>query len=197
MERRSKSRGIRIVALSFVLSRICCTVLLVLAVVLTAFLSSVVYGQQDSGMRGSLPEAKLDILLEPEWEQDRKAKFTVSFLQRGTDIVQPHIDYDFVVEKASSLGAQTENSAPTCQAVLHTAEGVVTIPCQFQENGDYLVEVSVYGVLFTPVDPESVTFPIKVTPEFPAGSLASLIAVTAASVTLKRTLKKLRGTRSY
>lgn len=164
------------------------TILLVLAVALAAFIPPfVVYGQQDGGMKDSLPKAKLDILLEPTWGEDRHANFTVSFLRGGTDVPQQHIDYGFVIDRPGDLA---DNSAPSCRAVLHTAEGIVTIPCQFQENGDYLVEVSVYSVLFSPVEPESVTFPIKVTPEFPIGNLTGLIALIIASLILMKTLKR-------
>jgi hypothetical protein len=145
-------------------------------------------------MRGTLPSAKLDILLEPIWNEEidetegTHAKFKVSFLRSGTDLAQQHIDYGFTITKK---GDQPVNAASSCQAILHTAEGVVTIPCQFQMNGDYLVEVSVYGIFFSPVDPESVTFPIKVTPEFPFATTAAVAGFAALSIISATSLKKL------
>ena len=46
---------------------------------------------------------------------------------------------------------------------LHTSEGIVTIPYTFQGPGDYTINVTVYGILFNPIKPESADFTIKVT----------------------------------
>jgi len=45
---------------------------------------------------------------------------------------------------------------------LHTAEGIVTIPYKFQETGHYSVNVTVYGILFNPITPETTQFTISV-----------------------------------
>ncbi len=166
--------------------------LLALILAPSTFFPSIVHGQ-NNGLRGTLPNAKLDILLEPIWSEEidknegTHAKFRVSFLRSGTDLAQQHVDYGFVITKK---GNQAANAAPSCQAILHTAEGVVTIPCQFQLNGDYLVEVSVYGIFFSPVDPESVAFPIKVTPEFPFATTTAVAGLAVSFIMSAIRLKR-------
>ena len=62
------------------------------------------YAQTYSGMRKSTSGGSLDILLEPSPEPigiKEPTKFKVTFLKRGTNEVQPHIDYDFIIVKGS------------------------------------------------------------------------------------------------
>jgi hypothetical protein len=70
----------------------------------------------------------------------------------------------------------------TGQPVLHNVEGTLTIPYTFQDNGDYTAQVFLAGtgIPAIPTDEEA-TFPITVTPEFPAGGI--LAVVLAASFT--------------
>jgi hypothetical protein len=46
--------------------------------------------------------------------------------------------------------------------LLHTAEGIVTIPFTLQEPGSYTVRVPVMGINFIPMPTEYAEFPIKV-----------------------------------
>ena len=88
----------------------------------------------------------------------------VEFMTKGSETVQPHIDYDLIIKdsngkqifSASQLAGQSGKP-------LHTAEGIVTIPYTFQGPGDYSVSVPIYGILFNPIRPESADFTIKVT----------------------------------
>jgi hypothetical protein len=41
---------------------------------------------------------------------------------------------------------------------VHTAESIVTIPFTFPAKGEYTIKIPVYGILFNPIVPESVTF---------------------------------------
>jgi len=101
-----------------------------------------------------------------------QTNFTVSFEQKGGSVVQPHIDYDLTITKdgkrvfqASALGGGiikgTSNIAHPNQP-LHATTGIVTIPYTFQEQGNYIMNVMVYGILFNPIDPEYAEFPISV-----------------------------------
>src|SRR5919198_2175342 len=85
------------------------------------------YAQTYSGMRKSTSGRSLDVLLEPSPEAigiKNSTKFKITFLQKDTDEVQPHIDYDFIIVKgskeevfkASALAGQPNKP-------LHTAEG--------------------------------------------------------------------------
>ena len=130
-------------------------------------------------MRSPTTGNSLDILVEPEWSDGGHAKFKVSFLKPGTDTVQIHIDYNFVIKQ----GDKEVFNAAQGQTILHTAEGVVTIPYNFSTNGDYTIEVSIAGINFVPMKTETATFPINVTPEFPIGTVGILLA-TLTGITL-------------
>jgi hypothetical protein len=88
----------------------------------------------------------------------------VHFLTKATGAVQPHIDYDLIIK--GSGGKQVFSAsqlAGQSGAPLHTAEGIVTIPYTFQGPGDYTISVTIYGILFNPIKPESADFTIRVT----------------------------------
>jgi hypothetical protein len=71
----------------------------------------------------------------------------------------------------------------TGQSTLHTAEGVVTIPARFTEDGYTMAIVSVSGVNFIPVEPpQDATFPCLRVPEFPIGLVGVAGAVIVAAI---------------
>ncbi|MDQ3718434.1 MAG: hypothetical protein M3311_04685 [Thermoproteota archaeon] len=137
---------------------------------------------QESGMVKATSKNTLDISLAPTWGDAGQATFTVSFLNPGTETLHQHQDYDFRILKD---GQQVFSAArQTGQAVLHNVEGTLTVPYTFQDNGDYTVQVYLAGtgIPAIPTDEEA-TFPITVTPEFPAGGiLAVVLAASLASV---------------
>src|SRR5215218_10581628 len=135
---------------------------------------------QEGGMVKTTDKGTLDIRLAPAWSDAGQATFTVSFLNPGTQTVHQHQDYDFRIMKN---GQQVFSAAgQTGQSVLHNVEGTLTIPYTFQDNGDYTAQVFLAGtgIPAIPTDEEA-TFPITVTPEFPAGGI--LAVVLAASLT--------------
>ena len=135
---------------------------------------------QEGGMVKSTSKGTLDISLAPTWSDAGQATFTVSFLTPGTQTIHQHQDYDFKIMKD---GQQVFSAAgQTGQPVLHNVEGTLTIPYTFQDNGDYTAQVFLAGtgIPAIPTDEEA-TFPITVTPEFPAGGI--LAVVLAASLT--------------
>jgi hypothetical protein len=136
---------------------------------------------QDGGMVKTTSKGTLDIRLAPAWSDGGQATFTVSFLNPGTDTVHEHQDYDFRILKDGQQVFSAANQ--TGQAVLHNVEGTLTVPYTFQENGDYTIQVYLAGtnIPAIPTDEEA-TFPITVTPEFPAAG-GVLAAVLAASMT--------------
>jgi hypothetical protein len=160
------------------------SIFFLIALLLSATIFSVAtaaYGQGQ--MRASTSGKSLDVRIEPTWADGGQATFKVSFLKPGTDTVQQHIDYNFVIKKD---GQQIFTAALPGQPSLHTAEGVVTIPTapyKFPNNGDYSIEVSVLGILFTPINIETATFSVTVAPEFPAGALAA-VAVAFITTTI-------------
>jgi hypothetical protein len=168
---------------------------MVSSVLIALLLAAVVAGvpaiayAQEAGMNKPLSGNSLDVLLEPtlDPEDPHKQTFKVSFLRPGTTTVQVHIDYGFVVKQGDQV---IFNAAQQGQPLLHTAEGVVTIPVNFPANGDYTIEVSVAGINFTPMNTETATFDIAVTPEFPAGALGAVAATMATVVVLARYRKR-------
>jgi hypothetical protein len=151
------------------------------------------YAQTSSGMRKSTSGGSLDVLLEPSPEPigiKEPTKFKVTFLKRGTNEVQQHIDYDFIIVKGSKEVFKASTLAGQPNKPLHTAEGIVTIPYTFQDTGDYLIKVPVMGILFNPIKPESAEFPINSIPEFPSGvavlAMVSIIGIILASCRLNK-----------
>jgi hypothetical protein len=128
------------------------------------------YAQSPPGSGGNMKKTTsggaLDILLQPSPQpigHTAPTSFKVSFLQKGTDTVQPHIDYDLIIKDSNGKQVfQASQLAGQPGKPLHTAEGSVTIPYTFQNPGDYSVNIPVYGILFNPISPESADFTIKV-----------------------------------
>jgi hypothetical protein len=170
-------------------------VALVFGAIFSLTAATAVYAQ-DGGMVQATSKGTLDVRLEPEWSEGGQATFAVSFLDPGTETLHQHQDYDLRILKD---GQQVFGAAnQTGQAVIHNVEGTATIPqvpFTFQENGDYTIQVYLAGTGIAPTIPtdEEATFPITVTPEFPAGGI--LAAVLAASmitaVVLSQRMKKL------
>jgi hypothetical protein len=135
---------------------------------------------QDGGMVQTTSKGTLDISLAPTWNEGGQATFAVSFLDPGTETLHQHQDYDFRILKDGQQVFSAANQ--TGQAILHNVEGTLTIPYTFQENGDYTIQVYLAGTGISPTIPtdEEATFPITVTPEFPAGGI--LAAVLSASM---------------
>ena len=165
---------------------------LVFGAIFSLTAATAVYAQ-DGGMVQATSKGTLDISLAPTWNEGGQATFAVSFLDPGTEILHQHQDYDFRILKD---GQQVFGAAnQTGQAVLHNVEGTSTIPYTFQENGDYTIQVYLAGTGISPTIPtdEEATFPITVTPEFPAGGIlaAVLSASMITAVVLSQRMKKL------
>ena len=166
-------------------------VALVFGAICSLTAATAVYAQ-DGGMVQATSKGTLDISLAPTWNEGGQATFAVSFLDPGTETLHQHQDYDLRILKDGQQVFSAANQ--TGQAVLHNVEGTATIPYTFQENGDYTIQVYLAGTGISPTIPtdEEATFPITVTPEFPAGGI--LAAVLAASmitaVVLSQRMKK-------
>jgi hypothetical protein len=143
---------------------------------------------QDGGMVKTTSKGTLDVRLEPMWSEGGQTSFNVSFLNPGTGTLHQHQDYDFKILKGDQEVFSAANQ--TGQAVLHNVEGTLTVPFTFQENGDYTVQVDLAGTGIGPTIPtdEEATFSITVTPEFPAGIVAAVLAafMTTAIVLTQR-----------
>lgn len=144
---------------------------------------------QEGGMVDTTSKGTLDVRLEPTWNDNGSATFRVSFLNPGTDTLHEHQDYDFRILKD---GTEVFSAArQTGQALIHNVEGTITVPYTFQENGNYTVQVYLAGTGIAPIIPtdEEATFPIQVTPEFPAGALGAIAALMTTAIVIARRRK--------
>ena len=140
-------------------------VVIIVASIFSITPSSVHAQTASSGMKKTTSGGSLDVLVQPSPEpigNKAQTSFKVTFLQKGTDKVQPHIDYDFTIANNGKQVFQASQLAGQPGQPLHTAEGAVTIPYKFQVPGDYSIKISLYGILFNPIKPESADFSVKV-----------------------------------
>jgi hypothetical protein len=103
-----------------------------------------------------------------------QTQLKISFLNKQ-NAIQQHIDYRVTVTQ----GQNQVFGIP----ITHTAEGSVSIPYSFQNAGDYQVTVSVEGILFQPIPPETAIFSITIggsQPTPPAQPKSGCLIATAA-----------------
>jgi hypothetical protein len=106
----------------------------------------------------------LDVKLEPipsPIESGQETNYKVTFLQKGTGTVQVHVDYDFIILKDNTTEVFSA-SQQTGQPLLHTAEGIVTMPFTLEDPGSYTIRVPVMGINFIPMATENADFHVNV-----------------------------------
>ena len=128
---------------------------------------------------------KVGFYTDPEYPNIlNQTKFSISFVNKDSDMIQQHIDYKVFIKK----GTNQIYGIP----ITHTATSSVTIPFQFTDAGTYQVVVEVDGILFQPIPPETATFTVGVesssVPEFPTSTImifvigiTSIIALSVRS----------------
>ncbi len=103
----------------------------------------------------------IDLQIQPfPVTQSENSQFKITFLQPSSQTVQVHVDYDFSISKMNNEVFRASSS--TGQPLLHTAEGIVSIPYKFSQEGEYSVQVSVMGINFIPLKTEQALFDLKV-----------------------------------
>ncbi|MGH9911022.1 MAG: hypothetical protein ACRD5B_12945 [Nitrososphaeraceae archaeon] len=148
-------------------------VTLIVAVVIILFAASTidtvstsVLAQNTSNSSSSLTKltngGSITVKLEPSpfpIKSNEQTQLKVSFFKPNTEEIQPHIDYDLIISETSINKTifQASNQTGQAGAPLHTAESIVTIPFIFPTKGEYTIKVPVFGILFNPIAPESVT----------------------------------------
>jgi len=119
----------------------------------------------DAAMYKVTRGGSLNVILQPSPFPVIKGSQTnlkVSFDQKGSSAPQAHVDYDINITKDDKQVFQLSSQAGYPNQPLHTTEGVVTIPYTFQQEGTYVVNITVYGILFNPITPETVQYTISV-----------------------------------
>jgi hypothetical protein len=133
-----------------------------------------VYGQTSSDKNGDnngdlkkqTSGGALSVFIQPSPQpvgHSGPTSLKVQFLTKGTNTVQPHIDYEITIKDSSGKQVFTASKLAGQPPPLHTSEGIVTIPYTFEAPGTYTIDVAVYGILFNPIKPESADFTINVT----------------------------------
>jgi hypothetical protein len=103
----------------------------------------------------------IDLQIQPfPVSQSGNTQFKITFLQPSSQTVQVHVDYDLSISKMNSEVFRASSS--TGQPLLHTAEGIVSIPYKFSQEDQYSVQVSVMGINFIPIKTEQASFELKV-----------------------------------
>lgn len=146
--------------------------------------------EEENSMIMTTSKGSLDIRLEPVQANSNQVRYNVNFLNPGTETLHQHQDYDFKIlkngEEIFSAARQTN------QPLIHNVEGTISVPYNFEETGDYSVEIQILGLGFGPTlvpTDENAVFQITVTPEFPLGLTGVLVGVISSSILLTRKLK--------
>src|SRR5215831_11853307 len=88
---------------------------------------------------------------------------TLRFNQKDKSTLQPHVDYDATIIKDGKKVFQVSAFGGQPGQPLHSDGGIIIFPYTFQQRGVYVANITVYGILFSPIKPDSVQFPINVT----------------------------------
>jgi Fe-S cluster assembly iron-binding protein IscA len=127
--------------------------------------SSTFVQTSDAAMYKVTSGGSLNVILQPSPFPVIKGSQTnlkVSFDQKGSSAVQPHVDYDLTIMKDDKHVFQLSNSTGYPNQPLHTTGGIVTIPYTFQQEGTYVINITIYGILFHPIKPETAQFTMVV-----------------------------------
>ena len=149
-------KGAAFLTLGFVIAVILCCSSLLFSFAQT---TNAPFGDISSTSGGTL-DVKLESTPNPI-KSGQETNYKVTFLQKGTDTVQVHIDYDFIILEDNNIEV-FKASQQTGQPLLHTAEGIVTIPFTLEQAGNYTIKVSVMGINFIPMATEYADFPVKI-----------------------------------
>jgi hypothetical protein len=162
----------------------------VLATIVALMIASTIPAYAEAMTKPSSGKS-LDISVDPQVGQDGQANIKVSFYKIGTKNSQDHVDYNVIVKDSSGkeLFDAARSVSPNQEFVHKAVEPSVTIPYKFPQSGSYTIVVSIYSIVFVPINPESAEFSINVTPEFPAGAIAAVGVVMAVAMAATR-LKK-------
>lgn len=118
-------------------------------------------------LKNSTNGGMLDVLLEPipypaNLSLD-SMKFNVSFMKPNTNQLQDHVDFNLRIFKNDKQVFQATNQTTQPLVPLHVTDGymtILTLNNQLDQAGKYLIEITIYGILFNPIIPESANFTI-------------------------------------
>ena len=109
------------------------------------------YAEKLSTEKGTLD---VNLVVELSENNPMQSKLKIDFINPVTRNVQEHIDYIITVFDKS------ENIVFGPIPLTHTSAGAVTIPVEIDQSMEHRVLVEVFGILFQPIDRETVVFTI-------------------------------------
>ena len=131
----------------------------ILGILLTTSSTSTFVQTSDAAMYKVTSGGSLNVILQPSpfpVIKGTQTNLKVSFDQKGSSVLQPHVDYDLTIMKDGKQVFQLSSQAGhTTNQPLHTTTGVVIIPYTFQQAGTYVINITVYGILYNPITPET------------------------------------------
>ena len=100
----------------------------------------------------------IQLILEPSKPTTEKnTNFLIDFINKKTMKDQEHIDYDFIIY--STNGGEAKQ---VYKQGLHSDEGLEQATYRFLQPGKYVIKVTIYDILFNPVNPDVATFNVVV-----------------------------------
>ena len=120
--------------------------------------SSTFVQTSDAAMYKVTSGGSLNVILQPSpfpVIKGTQTNLKVSFDQKGSSALQAHVDYDLTIMKDGKQVFQLSSQAGYPNQPLHTTEGVVIVPYTFQQAGTYVINITVYGILYNPITPET------------------------------------------
>jgi hypothetical protein len=143
--------------------------LIVLGGILCNLTISPTYAQTSAVLNKPATGVSLGAVLQPSPNPVHKGvptNITITFLrfgQKDKSMLQPHVDYDATIVKDGKKVFQVSAFAGQPGQPLHSNGGIIIFPYTFQQLGVYVANITVYGILFNPIRPDSVQFLINVT----------------------------------
>lgn len=147
----------------------------ILSLILLTFILLPVYAEDSSAEiiqstdKGTINVGLSTIPSKPNLNEETKLK--INFMNKSTNTIQEHVDYSIVIKKGDAQIFGTP--------LIHTAIGSVTIPYEFQEEGEYEIIVDVETIVFQPIPSESAIFTISIEKPQPQPKNGCLIATAA------------------
>jgi hypothetical protein len=113
-------------------------------------------------LRSPTNASSLEVLLVPLSNVSREEMhFRVGFLQPNTTELQRHVDFNFIIIKDGKEVFSASNQTGQPHIPLHSTPGTMDIPLftyDFQETGEYIIKILIFGILFSPIIPEQAEF---------------------------------------
>ena len=122
------------------------------ALLLIPLLMSPAYGEETSlkSETGAILEATLDY--DNEFKPDELTKLNIKFINPQTQDIQVHVDYRITVSNPDK-----DKDIFETPELIHTSEGEIKgLKVQFEEEGSYEMDITVEGILFSPITPQSI-----------------------------------------